>query len=76
MQMNYYSLAKEHRNTGWYLHPLTGNLHQVSSAGLSQFQSNALPKKSSRCSVLTSKGGSVDGLDLNDESCLLNQDCR
>ena len=36
--MNYYSLAKEYRNTGWYL-------HQVSSAGLSQFQSNALPKK-------------------------------
>ena len=43
--MKFYSLAKEHRNTGWYLHPLTGNLHQVSSADLSQFQSNALPKK-------------------------------
>lgn len=43
--MNYYSLAKEHRNTGWYLHPLTGNLHQVSSENLSQFQSDALPQK-------------------------------
>ena len=43
--MNYYSLAKEHRNTGWYLHPLTGNLHQVCSDALSQFQSDALPKK-------------------------------
>lgn len=43
--MNYYSLAKEHRNTGWYLHPLTGNLHQVSSNTLNQFQSDALPKK-------------------------------
>ena len=43
--MNYYSLAKEHRNTGWYLHPLTGNLYQVSSDALSQFQSDVLPKK-------------------------------
>jgi hypothetical protein len=43
--MNYYSLAKEHRNTGWYLHPLTGNLHQVSSDVLNQFQSDSLPKK-------------------------------
>lgn len=43
--MKYYSLAKEHRNTGWYLHPLTGNLHQVSSTDLSQFQSCSLPSK-------------------------------
>ena len=43
--MNYYSLAKEHRNAGWYLHPLTGNLHQVSSDALSHFQSGVLPKK-------------------------------
>jgi hypothetical protein len=43
--MNYYSLAKEHHNTGWYLHPLAGNLHQVSSTDLRQFQSDTLPKK-------------------------------
>jgi hypothetical protein len=43
--MKYYSLAKEHRNSGWYLHPLTGNLHQVSTEDLSQFQSDALPEK-------------------------------
>jgi hypothetical protein len=43
--MNYYSLAKEHRDTGWYLHPITGNLHQVSSENLSQFKSDALPQK-------------------------------
>ena len=43
--MNYYSLAKEYRDTGWYLHPLTGNLHQVSSDALSQFQLNVLPQK-------------------------------
>ena len=43
--MNYYSLAKEHRNTGWFLHPLTGNLHQVSSDALSQFQLDILPQK-------------------------------
>ena len=45
LSMQYYSLAKEHLNTGWYLHPLTGNLHQVSSDDLSQFQLDALPKK-------------------------------
>jgi hypothetical protein len=43
--MKYYSLAKEHRNNGWYLHPLTGSLYQVSSEALSQFQSDILPQK-------------------------------
>ena len=43
--MKYYSLAKEHRNAGWYLHPFSGNLHQVSTGDLSQFQSDTLPKK-------------------------------
>jgi len=37
MLMKYYSLAKEHRNTGWFLHPLTGNLHKVSPDDLGKF---------------------------------------
>jgi hypothetical protein len=43
--MKYYSLARDYRNRGWYLHPLTGNLHQVSSDVLSQFQLEVLPQK-------------------------------
>ncbi len=43
--MKYYSLAQEYRNKGWYLHPLTGYLHQVSPDDLGKFQSDALPNK-------------------------------
>lgn len=43
--MKYYSLAKEHRDAGWYLHPLTGNLHQISPDDLGPFQTVVLPEK-------------------------------
>lgn len=43
--MKYYSLAKEHRDAGWYLHPLTGNLHQISPKDLGRFQTDVVPNK-------------------------------
>lgn len=43
--MKYFSLATEHRNTGWFLHPLTGNLHQTSLKDLKSFQQESLPQK-------------------------------
>jgi hypothetical protein len=43
--MKYYSLATAHRDTGWFLHPLTGDLHQTDLKNLASFQSGSLPQK-------------------------------
>ena len=43
--MKYYSLAIDHRDAGWFLHPLTGSLHQVHLKDLSKFQNSNLPNK-------------------------------
>lgn len=43
--MKYFSLAAEHRQAGWFLNPLTGNLHQTSARDLRHFQTDDLPSK-------------------------------
>jgi len=43
--MKYISLATEHRNAGWYLHPITGSLHQINAQDVSKFQSVEIPQK-------------------------------
>lgn len=43
--MKYFSLAANHRNTGWFLHPLTGDLHQTDLKDLPSFQATNLPQK-------------------------------
>lgn len=43
--MKYFSLATEHRGSGWFLHPLTGNLHQTDLKDLQSFRAKELPQK-------------------------------
>ncbi|MCW1966047.1 hypothetical protein [Polynucleobacter sp.] len=43
--MRYFSLAAQHRNNGWFLHPITGNLHQTHNENLAAFISRDLPEK-------------------------------
>lgn len=43
--MRYFSLAKEHRHAGWFLHPITGNLHKTSPSDLAGVQTSILPTK-------------------------------
>jgi len=43
--MKYFSLAAVHRDAGWFLNPLTGNLHQTSARDLRHFQTDDLPSK-------------------------------
>lgn len=43
--MRYFSLAKVERHSGWFLHPITGNLHKTNPGDLEKVQSKGLPPK-------------------------------
>ena len=43
--MQYYSFAPHHRDSGWFLDPISGALHQINDKYVDKFKSNKLPKK-------------------------------